>query len=154
MRKSGKKHFMIRRIIFGILIILVIVGAVYCRFGGFGTGESADAEEFAKYAGQISEITIPEETRIIALGEATHGNAEFQQLKLDVFQIMVETCGVRSFALEADCGCCETANRYIHGGEGTAEQVADALDFQIYKTDEMANLLRWMRKFNEEAEEG
>ena len=43
MRKSGKKHFMIRRIIFGILIILVIVGAVYCRFGGFGTGESADA---------------------------------------------------------------------------------------------------------------
>lgn len=149
-----KKYFIIRRILLGIVAVLVITGGIYCRFGGFGTGESADTEAFAKYAGQISEITIPEETRIIALGEATHGNAEFQQLKLDVFQIMVETCGVRSFALEADCGCCETANRYIHGGEGTAEQVADALDFQIYKTDEMANLLRWMRKFNEEAEEG
>ena len=75
-------------------------------------------------------------------------------LKLDVFQIMVENYGVRSFALEADYGCCETANRYIHGGEGTAEQAADALGFQIYKTDEMANLLSWMREYNEEAGEG
>ena len=154
MRKSGKKHFMIRRIIFGILIILFIVGSVYCRFGGFGTGESADAEEFAKYAGPISEIAVPDEARIIALGEATHGNAEFQKLKLDVFQIMVESYGVRAFALEADYGCCETANRYIHGGTGTAEQAAEALGFQIYRTDEMAELLRWMREYNEEADEG
>lgn len=39
---------------------------------------------------------------MIALGEATHGNAEFQQLKMDVFQIMVDYYGVRSFALETD----------------------------------------------------
>lgn len=154
MEKSRKKHFIVRRIILGIFTVLIIVGGVYCYFGGFGTGKSADIEEFAKYAGQVSEIIIPEDTRIIALGEATHGNAELQQLKLDVFQIMVENYGVRSFALEADYGCCETANRYIHGGEGTAEQAADALDFQIYKTDEIANLLRWMREYNEEAGEG
>lgn len=154
MAKSRKKHFIIRRIILGIFTVLIIAGGVYCRFGGFGTGKSADIAEFAKYAGQVSEIIIPEETRIIALGEATHGNAEFQQLKLDVFQIMVKNYGVRSFALEADYGCCETANRYIHGGEGTAEQAADALDFQIYKTDEIANLLSWMREYNEEAGEG
>lgn len=48
------------------------IGGIYCRFGGFGTGKSADTLEFAKYAGQVSEITISEETRIIALGEATH----------------------------------------------------------------------------------
>lgn len=115
---------------------------------------SADTAEFAKYAGQVSEITIPEETRIIALGEATHGNAEFQQLKLEVFQIMVENYGVRSFALEADYGCCETANRYIHGGEGTAAQAASALGFQIYQTDEMENLLSWMLAYNENVSEG
>lgn len=153
MTKSRKKHFIIWRIILGILTVLIIAGSVYCRFGGFGIGKSADTAEFAKYAGQVSDVTIPEETRIIALGEATHGNAEFQQLKLDVFQIMVENYGVRSFALEADYGCCETVNRYIHGGEGTAEQAADALGFQIYKTDEMANLLSWMRKYNEKAGE-
>lgn len=154
MGKSRKKHFIIRSIILGMLFIIIIAGGIYCRFGGFGTGKSADIAEFAKYAGQVSEIIIPEETKIIALGEATHGNVEFQQLKLEVFQIMVENYGVRSFALEADYGCCETANRYIHGGEGTAEQAADALDFQIYKTDEIANLLSWMREYNEEAGKG
>ena len=153
MGKSRKKHFIIRRIILGMLIIIIIAGGIYCRFGGFGTGKSADTAEFAKYAGQVSDITIPEETRIIALGEATHGNAEFQQLKLEVFQIMVENYGVRSFALEADYGCSETANRYIHGGEGTAAQAASALGFQIYQTDEMANLLSWMRAYNENVSE-
>ena len=64
---------------------------------------------------------------------------------------MVEKYGVRSFALEADCGSCESANRYIHGGEGTAEQAAAKLGFQIYNTDEMAQLLRWMREYNEKA---
>ena len=154
MGKSRKKHFIIRRIILGMLIIIIIAGGIYCRFGGFGTGKSADTAEFAKYAGQVSDITIPDETRIIALGEATHGNAEFQQLKLEVFQIMVENYGVRSFALEADYGCCETANRYIHGGEGTAAQAASALGFQIYQTNEMANLLSWMRAYNENVSEG
>ena len=71
MGKSRKKHFIIRRIILGMLIIIIIAGGIYCRFGGFGTGKSADIAEFAKYAGQVSDITIPEETRIIALGEAT-----------------------------------------------------------------------------------
>lgn len=154
MKKKRKKNLIIQRVILGILTVLIIAGGVYCRFGGFGTGKSADTAEFAKYAGQISDIIIPDETRMIALGEATHGNAEFQQLKLDVFQIMVEKYGVRSFALEADYGCCETANRYIHGGEGTAEQAAAALGFQIYKTHEMALLLNWMREYNDKAATG
>ena len=58
----------------------------------------------------------------MALGEATHGNKEFQQLKLDVFKIMVEDYGVRAFSLEGDYGGCETVNRYIHGGDGTVKE--------------------------------
>ena len=53
MEKSRKKHFIVRRIILGIFTVLIIVGGVYCYFGGFGTGKSADIEEFAKYAGQV-----------------------------------------------------------------------------------------------------
>lgn len=102
--------------ILGILIIGIVIGGVYCNFGGFGSGESADSTEFETYAQSVSEITVPDETRIIALGEATHGNAEFQQLKLEVFQNMVANGGVRSFALEADFACCEKVNRY--SGEG------------------------------------
>ena len=150
-----KKHTAIRRIvILCIFAVLVLTGAVFSHFGGFGTGESADPEEFAAYAGQISDITIPENTRIIALGEATHGNREFQQLKLDVFQIMVEQVGVRAFALEGDYGGCEVVNRYIHGKEGSVREAAAAIGFAIYRTEETEQLIEWMRTWNETAEEG
>ena len=151
-RQKGKRARL------GIALLFVastaVVALVFSHYGGFGTGPSADAAEFVKYAQPVSEITAPENARIIALGEATHGNKEFQELKLDVFKVIVENCGVRAFALEADAGACETANRYIHGGEGTAETAAAALVFTIYRTDQMAELLSWMRAYNEDAAPG
>lgn len=154
METVKKKHHYVRNTVLGILVILAVTVCVYCYFGGFGTGPSADTTEFAKYAKQVSEITIPDNTRIIALGEATHGNVEFQELKLDVLKIMVERYGVRSFALEADYGCCEMANRFIHGTSGTSADAAAELGFQIYRTAEMAQLLDWMREYNLTAPEG
>lgn len=137
-----------------ILAVIFIICAVFSHFGGFGTGECANTEEFAKYASDIFDIEIPEGTKIVALGEATHGNAEFQQLKLDVFKILVEKYGIRGFALEGDYGGCEYANRYINGGEGTAREAAEAIGFAIYRTDEMAELFDWMREYNEKAGQG
>lgn len=137
-----------------ILLILGGLGLVWSRFGGFGTGKSADPAEFAAYAGSIEDMEIPEGTRIIALGEATHGNREFQQLKKDVFEQMVRKYKVRAFALEGDFGGCEYVNRYIHAGEGTADEAAAAIGFSIYRTREMADLIEWMRTYNEDAPEG
>ena len=135
------------------LLAITVVGAagIYSRFGGFGTGECADTVEFAKYATNISALTVPDEAQIVALGEATHGNKEFQQLRLDVLQILVEKYGVRSFALEGDCGGCEAVNRYIHGGDGTAAEALSATGFAIYCTEEMENLVEWMRDYNASA---
>lgn len=152
--KKNKKRSILRRILLVLLVIIVIAGGVFSHFGGFGTGGCANTEEFAKYAGTVSDITIPEQTRVIALGEATHGNAEFQQLKLDVFKVMVEKYGVRAFALEGDYGGCEAANRYIHSGEGTAQEAAAAIGFAIYRTEQMEQLIEWMREYNESAREG
>ena len=152
MKKKG--HFRIRYIIFGLMIIALIASIVFMRLGGFSTGEAANADEFEKYAQSIEHISIPNDKRIIALGEATHGNVEFQQLKLAVFRRMVEDYDVRAFALEGDYGGCERVNRYIHGGEGTAREAAAAIGFVIYRTDEMAELISYMREYNENASEG
>lgn len=38
--------------------------------------------------------------------------------------------------------------------EGTAEQAAAAIGFAIYRTDEMADLISYMRKYNETAKDG
>lgn len=151
--KMKKKHTALR-IIAGITAALVLTGAVYCTFGGFGTGSSADAAEFAKYASDIASMKVPKGTRIVALGEATHGNREFQELKLDVFRLLVEKYGVRAFALEGDFGSCEYVDRYIHGEVGgTARDAAAAIGFAIYRTDEMAALIEWMRDYNDKAGE-
>ena len=86
---------------------------VFTYFGGFTTGKSLDVNEFKAYAKSVDEISIPQEYNIIALGEATHGNKEFQQLKLEVFKKLVEEHRVHSFALEGDFGGCEEVNQYI-----------------------------------------
>ena len=56
--------------------------------------------------------------------------------------------------LEGDYGGCEQVNRYIHGGEGTAQEAAAAIGFSIYRTEEMAELISYMRQYNESALEG
>ena len=145
-------------IVLSILAVLIttVVGAagIYSRFGGFGTGDCADTGEFSKYATSVSELTVPDEAQIVALGEATHGNKEFQQLRLDVFQVLVEKYGVRAFALEGDFGGCEAINRYIHGADGTAAEALSATGFAIYRTEEMESLVEWMRGYNASAEPG
>lgn len=131
----------------------IVVGCIFSHFGGFGTGKCADTAEFAKYARSVSEISIPVQSSVVALGEATHGNADFQQLKLDVFKVMVEKYGVRAFALEGDYGGCEAVNRFIHGGEGTAQEAVAAIGFAIYRTEQMEQLVSWMRDYNATASE-
>ena len=133
---------------------IAVIAGIYSRFGGFGTGDCADTEEFAKYAASVSELTVPDEVQIVALGEATHGNKEFQQLRLDVLQVLVEKYSVRAFALEGDFGGCEAINRYIHGEDGTAAEVLSATGFAIYRTEEMENLVEWMRNYNASATQG
>lgn len=149
-----KKHSRILAVAGIILLGIVAVGSIYSHFGGFGTGPCADETEFMQCADQVDNIKIPEKTKIVALGEASHGNVEFQQLKLSLFQNLVENDGVRAFALEGDYGGCEYVNRYIHDGEGTARQAAAAIGFAIYRTDEMADLISYMRKYNETAKDG
>lgn len=152
-----KKHksLIITLSIIAVIAVLIMGSAgVYMRLGGFSTGECADTDEFSKYAVSVSSLSVPDGAQIIALGEATHGNKEFQQLRLDVLKVLVEKYDVRAFALEGDFGGCEAVNRYVHGGDGSADEALSKIGFAIYRTDEMKNLVRWIRGYNQSAEPG
>lgn len=151
---AGRKTHRARWIVLGVVVVLAVVAGTFSHFGGFGTGPSADPDELATYAQGVDDIAVPDGVRVVALGEATHGNSEFQQLKLDVLKVLVEKYGVRALALEGDFGGCEAVNRFIHGGPGTAEDAVAAIGFTIYRTDEMAELVLWMRTYNETAAQG
>ena len=156
--KEKRKNRTGKRVVWCILAIMILAAAgaagVYFRCGGFGTGECADTSEFSKYSTAVSELTVPDKAQIVALGEATHGNKEFQQLRLDVLQVLADKYGVRAFALEGDFGGCEAVNRYIHGGDGTAAEALSATGFAIYCTEEMERLVEWMRDYNASAAPG
>ena len=110
----------------------------------------AEVDSIAK---KVEDLIVPESAKVIALGEATHGNKEFQELRLEVLKHLIQSTKVRSFALEADWGEGMTINNYIHGGKGNATDIVKDLAFSIYHTKEMADLIEWMREYNETAPE-
>ncbi len=132
----------------GLMAALAMSTGLFCACGG-----ETEVKDLANYVQSIEEITLPEEVRIVALGEATHGNKEFQELKLDVFAHLVETTDVRGFALEGDFSGCAIANNYIVHNEGSVEEAVKKLGFEIYRTDEMLELVQWMHDYNQTAAE-
>lgn len=88
------------------------------------------------------------DSRLIALGEATHGSSQFQALRTRLVEATVDH-DFRTVVLESDFGSAQVANRYVLHGEGTAQEAAHALDYLIYDTQESADLLTWMREWNQ-----
>ncbi|MDR2939518.1 MAG: erythromycin esterase family protein [Clostridiales bacterium] len=101
-----------------------------------------------------AEIKMPQNVKIVGLGESSHGVKEYHQMKLEVFQALVKNNGCRIFIIEGDFGGALKVDAYIHGSEGTAEEVVSEIGFAIYRTQEMADLVEWMRKYNETAPSG
>lgn len=101
----------------------------------------------------LESIQIPEGTRIVGLGEAVHGSKELQVLKRQMMEILNTGYGVKTFILEGDFGGCSQVNTYIHGGEGTAEEAVKKIGFTIYKTEEMADFVEWLRTYNDSVSE-
>ena len=118
-----------------------------------GCGNNHVKTEIQMITTPISMITVPDNVKIIGLGEATHGNVEFQQLKKDVFKAVIENNGCRVFAIEGDFAGAYRVNEYISGGEGTAKNAVEQLGFAIYRTKEMEQLVQWMHDYNEQRSE-
>lgn len=98
----------------------------------------------------VEDLTISGKAKVIGLGEASHGNAEFQELKLDVLKVLVEKYDVSSFAMEMDYGEGVIINDYISGHSGmTIDEVMDRISFRIYRTEEISSLIEWMREYND-----
>lgn len=101
----------------------------------------------------LGDIVIPDGTKIIGFGEATHGNSELQILKKDLFEQIMNSYGTKVFVLEGDFGGCLKVNEYIQGGEGNAKDAVAEIGFAIYRTVEMEQLVDWMREYNQTVNE-
>ncbi len=88
------------------------------------------------------------DARIVSLGEASHGTAEFFQMKHRILEYLVEKKGFTVFAIEGNWPEALAANRYINSGEGDAASALAAMYFWTWQTQEVRAMLDWMRDYN------
>jgi erythromycin esterase len=88
--------------------------------------------------------------RIVAMGEATHGTREFFQLKHRLLEFLVTEMGFTTFAMEANWPESLAVNDYVLHGRGDPAKVLAGLQFWTWNTEEVLDLIRWMRRYNED----
>lgn len=86
--------------------------------------------------------------RLVGLGEATHGSHEFFTVKHRVFQYLVEHLGFTGFAIEATMPESFAVDTYVRTGKGDAAALLSHLHFWTWDTQEVLDLILWMRSYN------
>ncbi|GGU99498.1 erythromycin esterase [Streptomyces albospinus] len=90
-------------------------------------------------------------TRLLGLGEPTHGVEAFPELRNELFHHLVEHEGYRSIALESDCLSALAADAYVAEGIGTLDDaMSRGFSHGFGASPANRELLRWMRAYNEQ----
>lgn len=87
--------------------------------------------------------------KMVGMGEATHGTKEFFELKSKMFRFLVTECNYKVFGIEASYGGCSYINDYISSGKGSIDSVMFYFDFWTWRTQEVKELIVWMKNYNE-----
>lgn len=132
--------------------VLNISAAAICCLSlltGCGDSTAAISADLSYTQTDISSVSVPSDVQVVGLGEASHGAAQYHQMKADVFKALVQNNGCRTFIIEGDFGGALKVDEYINGGEGSAEEAVGEIGFAIYRTQELADLADWMHSYNE-----
>lgn len=106
--------------------------------------DDADTAEFAILKSEFAG------SKVVGLGEATHGTKEFYQYKAKLIKYLVEHHNLRVLVFESDMVGMESINDYVQSKGGlTLEQAMNNYGlFDIYRTQEVVDLIEWIRAFN------
>ncbi|MDO5474947.1 MAG: erythromycin esterase family protein [Candidatus Saccharibacteria bacterium] len=144
MKNKLKKFFKILL----VLILLTLFGLFI--FQNYETWMASNKiDEVEKYSEKVANIDLGENVDIVALGEATHGNKEFQSLKLELFEKLVEEYNFRALLFEMDYGEGLFINDFVRGKSNlTIDEIMNNMSFEIYRTKEIKELILWMKDYN------
>ena len=88
------------------------------------------------------------DARIVGLGEATHGTAEFFRMKHRLVEFLASEKGFTLFAIEANMPEAYRVNDYVLNGKGDPKALLRGMYFWTWDTQEVLDMILWMRKFN------
>ena len=87
--------------------------------------------------------------RIVGLGEATHGTAEFFRMKHRLMEFLATEAGFTIFSIEANLPESYRMNDYVMTGRGDPKKLLQGMYFWTWNTQEVLDMVEWMRKFNQ-----
>ncbi|WP_187632094.1 erythromycin esterase family protein [Hymenobacter lutimineralis] len=87
--------------------------------------------------------------KVVALGEGTHGTAEFYQVRFWLTRILMEEHGFRQVALENTYGSARLVDEALHqhGAPALKPRMQKHL-LSIWQNQETAAMLNWMKEYN------
>ena len=118
------------------------------RLGNFFSPEKK-IPQIEEVAQSFEDFMIPTDVKVIGIGEATHGNREFQIVKKELLQKLAEDGNGRAICFEMSAGEAARLNDAVHdSGVDLTEEIGKT-DYPLYDTKEMVDLLSWMRAYDE-----
>jgi erythromycin esterase len=88
-------------------------------------------------------------SRIVSLGEPTHGTHEAFKFKLSTIQYLVMNKGFTTIAFEEVIPTCDIMNKVINTNNSSIKDSLMSFPFyKLYKTAEMVELLQWVSDYN------
>lgn len=100
--------------------------------------------------GALSALLSPT-TRLLGLGEPTHGVEAFLELRNELFRHLVAHEGYRSVTIESDCLSALVADVYVTDGVGSLDEaMSGGFSHGFGASAANRELLRWMRAYNEQ----
>ncbi|MBK6380306.1 MAG: erythromycin esterase family protein [Chitinophagaceae bacterium] len=91
------------------------------------------------------------DARIVSLGECTHGSSEVFSMKHRMLEYLVKEKGFTIFSIEANMPEAYALNEYIIDGKGDPRKLMAGMYFWTWYTQEVLDMIEWMKKYNETA---
>ncbi|OCA68441.1 hypothetical protein BBI01_18530 [Chryseobacterium artocarpi] len=88
-------------------------------------------------------------SKTVALGEVTHGSSEIFKMKDRIIRYLVPNEGFNLFSIEAAMPESYQMNNYIIDGKGSAKEYLNGMIFWTWKTNEILNMVEWMKQYNQ-----
>ena len=144
-----------------------LVVALACGGAGF---EPSDSQAFIEWASNQAiafdrlDFSVPGtdlepirsaigSARIVGVGESRHDTREQLLLKGMLVRYLVEELDFRVLILEESVPHAESLDRYVTSGEGDLRDLMNRLaGWYLWDTEEMLEVFRWVRNFNEDRE--
>ncbi len=87
-------------------------------------------------------------SQVVGLGEATHGNKDFALIRDRIARFLIERMNFNGVIMEVPQEEAKVVDHYIQTGEGSQEDVFNGLVYWVFRTQEVLDLINWMRQFN------